>query len=152
MDECPCLIPDDDDNCIDCGRHINMPEVAAPPNLGDIPGIVRLIESTAKTYTEMVKDNTDPKNPSLPRLRLIGGYFMRISHKDLYKAILMPSYVSAKGLRLSRHLRALDRDGLRSRTADPNATKSAMIVSWQLKFATAAELAAHVTLNFIQST
>jgi len=98
MEECPCLIPDDDDNCIDCGKHIDMPKVEPPPNLGDIPGIVRLIETTAKTYADMVKENTDPKNQSLPRLRLVGGYFMRIPHKDLYKAILMPSYVSAKAL------------------------------------------------------
>ncbi len=98
MDECPCLIPDDDDNCIDCGKHIDMPEVAVAPNLGDIPGIVRLIESTAKHYEAMVKENTDPKNSTIPRLRLVGGYFIRIPHKDLYKAILMPSYVSAKAL------------------------------------------------------
>ena len=98
MDECPCLIPDDDDNCIDCGKHIDMPQVSEPPNLGDIPGIVKLIESTAKHYEAMVKENTCPKNPALPRLRLVGGYFIRIPHKDLYKAILMPSYVSAKAL------------------------------------------------------
>lgn len=98
MAECPCVIPDENDNCIDCGKPINMPEVVAVPNLGDIPGIVRLIESTAKNYYDLVRDNTDPKNSSLPRLRLIGGHFMRIPHKDLYKAILMPSYVSAKAL------------------------------------------------------
>lgn len=97
MDECPCLIPDDNDNCVDCGKHIDMPTVGEP-NLGDIPGIVRLIETTAKHYEAMVKENTDPKNPSLPRLRLVGGYFIRIPHKDLYKAILMPSYVDAKAL------------------------------------------------------
>lgn len=98
MDECPCLIPDDNDNCVDCGKHIEILDAGEPPNLGDIPGIVKLIESTARTYTDMVKENTDPKNHSLPRLRLVGGYFMRIPHKDLYKAILMPSYVSAKAL------------------------------------------------------
>jgi hypothetical protein len=98
MEDCPCLIPDENDNCVDCGKHIEITDVAEPPNLGDIPGIVRLIESTAKTYAEMVKDNTDPAIPTLPRLRLIGGQFVRIPHKAFYKLSLGPSYNSAKAL------------------------------------------------------
>src|SRR5271170_2461087 len=88
MDECPCLIPDDDDNCIDCGKHIEMPEVSVLPNLGDIPGIVRLIESTAAHYEAMVRENTDPRSRVLPRVRRGGGYVIRLAHKGLYKATL----------------------------------------------------------------
>jgi len=98
MDKCPCLIPDENDNCIDCGKHIEMPEVTEPPDLGNIPGICKLIDSTVKTYEQLVQENTDPKNPTLPRLRLVGGQLMRISHKALYKDLLGPSYLAAKAM------------------------------------------------------
>jgi hypothetical protein len=97
MEECPCIIPDENDNCVDCGKHIDMPDVPAP-NLGDITGIVKLIDVTAKTYAQMIQENTDPKNPSLPRLRLVGGLLMRIPHKMLYKDMLGPSFLAAKAL------------------------------------------------------
>lgn len=97
MDECPCIIPDENDCCIDCGKHIVMQEVD-PPNLGDIAGIVRLIDATAKTFAQLVRENTDPKNPKLPRLRLVGGRMIRIPHGSLYKDLLGPSYIAAKAL------------------------------------------------------
>jgi len=101
MDECPCMIPDENDNCLDCGKHIEgLPEV--PPNLqlhmGDIPGICRLIDATARTFAQLVRENTDPRNPSLPRLRLVGGQMMRLPHKMLFKDLLGPSYSAAKSL------------------------------------------------------
>lgn len=96
-DECPCLIPDEQDNCIDCGKQIDMPDVEAP-NLGDIGGIVRLIDNTAKSYVNLLKANVDPANPTLPKLRLIGGIFVRLPHETLYKAVLGPSFLEAKKL------------------------------------------------------
>ena len=98
MDECPCIIPDENDDCVDCGKHIDIPDAPAPPNLGDIAGIVRLIDATIKTYAQLVRENTDPKSPNLPRLRLVGGQMIRIPHKALYKDLLGPSYVAAKAL------------------------------------------------------
>lgn len=97
MDECPCIIPDENFNCIDCGKPIKVAEVD-PPNLGDIAGIVKLIDATAKSYVQLIRENTDPKNPSLPRLRLVGGRMVRIPHKMLYKDLLGPSYLAAKSL------------------------------------------------------
>jgi hypothetical protein len=97
MDECPCIVPDDNDNCVDCGKHIEMPDVE-PPDLGDIVGIVKLIDATAKEWAQRIEDNTDPQNPSQPRLRLVGGQLVRIPHKSLFKDLLKPTYVSAKAL------------------------------------------------------
>ena len=98
MDECPCVIPDENDNCLDCGKPIaGLPEVG-DPHLGDIAGIARLMDATAKTFAQLVRENTDPKNPSLPRLRLVGGQMMRLPHKMLFKDLLGPSYVAAKSL------------------------------------------------------
>ncbi len=101
MDECPCVIPDEKDNCLDCGKPIaGMPEV--PPDLdlqmGNIAGIAKLMDATARTFAQLVRENTDPRNPSLPRLRLVGGQMMRLPHKMLYKDLLGPSYVAAKAL------------------------------------------------------
>lgn len=97
MDECPCIIPDENYNCIDCGKPIHVAEVD-PPDLGDIGGIVRLINATAKTYAQLLRENTDPKNPSQPRLRMVGGRMLRIPHKMLYRDLLGPSYGAAKAL------------------------------------------------------
>lgn len=97
MEECPCIIPDENDNCVDCGRHIDVPD-AAPPNLGDIGGICRLIDTTAKAYAQRVEDNIDPKNPSLPRLRLVGGLLVRVPHKVIFKEVIQPSFKTAKAL------------------------------------------------------
>jgi hypothetical protein len=95
---CPCLfVADDGETCIDCGQHIEIPDVEVP-DLGDITGIIRLIDSMAKIYAQRIKDNTDPDNPSLPRLSMVGGQFLRIPHKLLYKDLLEPSYVEAKRL------------------------------------------------------
>ena len=96
-DKCPCLIPDENNNCIDCGKHIEMPDVGCP-DLGDIKGIIHLIDSTVKTYLRMVQDNTDPTNANQPRLRMVGGQMVRVPHKVLYNDLLVPSYQQAKTL------------------------------------------------------
>jgi hypothetical protein len=80
-----------------CG--VNVTEIKEPaPNVGNIGGIVKLINATVKTYTQLVRENTDPKNPSLPRLRLIGGQFVRIPHKNIYNDLIGPSYIAARAL------------------------------------------------------
>ena len=98
MDECPCLIPDENDNCIDCGKHIELPDVGEMPNLGDIVGISQLIDKTASAYSRVVRDNTDPKNPSLPRLRMVGNRMIRLPHKALFQQLMKPAYKEAKAL------------------------------------------------------
>jgi hypothetical protein len=99
VDECPCMIPDENDNCLDCGRPIEgLPEVPPELNLGDIAGIARLMDATAKTFAQLVRENTDPKDPTRPRLRLVGGQMMRLPHKMLFRDLLGPSYIAAKSL------------------------------------------------------
>jgi len=98
VDECPCVIPDENLNCLDCGKPIETQEVDPPGRMGNIPGICKLMDATAKTFSQLVRENTDPKNPSLSRLRLVGGQMMRLPHKMLYKDLLGPSYSAAKAL------------------------------------------------------
>src|SRR5208337_131124 len=98
MGKCLCLVPDENDNCIDCGKHIDLPDVGELPNLGDIPGICKLIDETATTYEAAVKENTDPKDPSLPRLRFVGSKMIRLPHKALLTKTLKPAYKAAKAL------------------------------------------------------
>ena len=98
MEDCPCILSDEKDDCLDCGKH-----VGEPPDLGNITGIVNLIEETAKSHARLVTENTDPKNPALPRLRLVGGLLMRVPHKMLYKDLLGPELHSSEGLRVSGH-------------------------------------------------
>jgi hypothetical protein len=100
VDECPCLIPDENDNCIDCGKHIDLslPEGEEMPNLGDIVGICQLIDKTAATYAAVVRENSDPKDPSQPRLRMVGNRMMRLPHKALFNELMKPAYKEAKAL------------------------------------------------------
>jgi hypothetical protein len=98
MGECPCLIPDENDKCADCGKHIDLLDAGPPPDLGDITGIIRLIQNTACGFASLVAGNVDPCNPALPRLRLIGGQFVRIPHKIVLRALVASSYKEAKGL------------------------------------------------------
>ena len=97
MGDCPCLIPDENDNCIDCGKHIELPDVE-PPDLGDIPGICKLLDQTAHAYALVIRENSDPKDPSQPRLRMVGNKMMRLPHKALFKELMPPTYKAAKAL------------------------------------------------------
>jgi hypothetical protein len=54
-----CLIPDEHDNCIECGKHIDIPDWEGPmPDLGDIVGICKLIDATAADFVRAVRRNT----------------------------------------------------------------------------------------------
>jgi hypothetical protein len=97
MDDCPCLIPDEHDNCVDCGKAIDMPNHPCP-DLGDIAGIAKLREITARGMDNLEKGNTDPKNPKLPRLRMVGTVMVRVPHTVVFREILVPSYMAAKRL------------------------------------------------------
>ncbi len=96
-DKCPCLIPDENDCCTECGAHIDLPDIPAP-DLGDIVGIIKLIDATVKSYVQLVVANTDPTHPELPRLRMIGGVIMRVSHKMIFRELYGPSFKQAKSL------------------------------------------------------
>jgi hypothetical protein len=51
-----CLIPDENDNCVTCGRRIDLPEVEGPmPDLGDIVGICKLIDATAADFVRAAR-------------------------------------------------------------------------------------------------
>jgi hypothetical protein len=86
------LIPDDDGNCAACGRGIAL------PNLGDMMGIIHLIDATVRLYSQMIASNTDPNDPSQPRMRMVGGVIARVPHKVLYGQFFTPSYREAKEL------------------------------------------------------
>jgi hypothetical protein len=54
-----CLIPDENDNCVTCGKHIDLPEIDGPmPDLGDIVGICKLIDSTAADFLRAIRSNS----------------------------------------------------------------------------------------------
>jgi hypothetical protein len=51
-----CLIPDENDNCIQCGKR--FPELEGPmPDLGDIVGICKLIDLIAADFVRAVRKN-----------------------------------------------------------------------------------------------
>lgn len=93
-----CLIPDENDNCIDCGKHIDLPDVGEPPDLGDIVGICKLIDVTAANCAKVIRDNTDPQDSSLTRLRLVGSKMIRLPHRAMILKLLQPAFKEAKAL------------------------------------------------------
>ena len=64
--DCPHLIPDATDKCIDCGA--DMPPINLPPdyepNLGDVMAICKLLDETRRSFDKVIVANTDPKTPS----------------------------------------------------------------------------------------
>ena len=74
-----------------------MPDVPAP-NLGDIMGICKLLDATALIYTNLVRRNADPQNPSQPRLRIVGGQLTRLPHKVFFHDLVGPSFMKARRL------------------------------------------------------
>jgi hypothetical protein len=97
--DCPHLIPDENWKCLDCGADVPQPELPVdykPAALGNIYAISKLIDDTRDQFVAAVKANTDPKNPALPRLRMIGGRMMRLPHKMVCHGLVGPSFVQAK--------------------------------------------------------
>ena len=90
--DCPHLI-DEDGKCTECGVVV-QPHI----NLGDIVGICQLLDNTVAAYATLVHNNTDPKDPSKPRLRVIGGRVIRLPHSALLKDLVYNSYPRAKQL------------------------------------------------------
>src|SRR5258708_4265762 len=85
VEKCSCLVPDENDNCIDCGKHIELSDIDEMPNLGDIVGICLLIDKIAAAYATAVRENTDPKDPSLPRMQFVGNRIVRLPHLALFQ-------------------------------------------------------------------
>jgi hypothetical protein len=92
-----CLIPDDNDNCVECGKHIDLPE-GPMPDLGDIVGICKLIDATAAEFVRAVWENTDPHDSSIPRLRRMDNGIIRVPHQTILLMIVQPPYQEAKAL------------------------------------------------------
>ena len=67
-------------------------------DLGNIAAISRLIDQTAEDYIQFVQRNTDPLQPSKPRLRFIGGTLFRLDYEVLWRENLPQSYTAAKKL------------------------------------------------------
>ena len=94
-----CLIPDENDNCVECGQHIDLPDWEGPmPDLGDIVGICKLIDATASDFVRAVWENTDPQDPAIQRLRRMEEGIIRVPHQTLLRMIVQPPYQEAKAL------------------------------------------------------
>ncbi len=93
-------VPDANDKCIDCGA--DMPPINLPPdyepNLGHVIAICKLLDETRKSFDKVIVANTDPKNPKLPRLRMVGGTLMRLEHKMVIHGLVGPTFIKAKSL------------------------------------------------------
>jgi len=98
MENCPHLIPDENNNCETCGVPYPDPQNFPEPNLGDVMGICKLINETRDVFDGMVKANTDPKNPKLTRMRLVGGILMRLPDKMVCKGVFGASFLKAKSI------------------------------------------------------
>lgn len=98
--DCPHLIPDEWWKCEDCGADIPQPELPPDynPNLGDVMAICKLLDQTRKDFDKAIVANTDPKNPKLPRLRMVGGQLMRLEHKTVVRGLVGPTFLKAKTL------------------------------------------------------
>ncbi len=98
--DCPHLIPDENWNCEDCGTPIPQPELPPnfEPNLGNVVAICKLLDETRQNFDKVIVANTDPKNPKLPRLRMVGGTLMRLEHKMVIHGLVGPTFIKAKSL------------------------------------------------------
>ncbi|GEM_PF-6126443 len=100
MHELGFCVPDENWKCIDCGADIPQPELPPDfnPNLGNIIEIHKLINETRKVFDKIIRANTDPRNPKLPRLRMVGGQMLRLPHKVFLADVVKNSYPTAKEL------------------------------------------------------
>jgi hypothetical protein len=101
-EDCPHLYITDEGVCTLCGVDTtsqefldSLPEAPNPDaSLGDIVGIVSLIETVVDAYLEV----KDPHNPNLPKLRFVGNQIMRIPDGISWTGVCQSAYSSAKTL------------------------------------------------------
>ena len=114
--DCPCLIADENGNCVDCGKPIENPEFRtsqfpdwkplnkefmdayALVDLGDIPAICTLAEATWKEYDRRATANEEPNRPQVPRMQFVDGRFMRIPFHQIWMEVVGGSFDEAKKL------------------------------------------------------
>jgi hypothetical protein len=115
-DKCPCMIAENS-KCIDCGEPIMNPEFtveklaeegivlgsplppdAPVPNIGNISGLIHLAQNTFREGVHRQVENTDPKNPKLPRLRMIDAMLFRVPHTDIWNGLLRQSFEQAQAM------------------------------------------------------
>ncbi len=114
-DKCPCIIANDDKKCVDCGEPIMDPVVTTgqlaeegivlgpplllevpAPEMGNVVGIMHLAKNTFREGVRRQARNTDPKNPALPRLRMVGAILLRVPHTDVWRELLRQSFEQAQ--------------------------------------------------------
>lgn len=71
-------------------------DVASLGGLGDIRAICEIAAEANDEYKDQIKENSDPKNPSLPKLSMVGTSLVRIPFKKLWKDVISVSYFLAK--------------------------------------------------------
>lgn len=93
--------------CKSCGTDITsqefldtLPEVSPDFQLGDIMGIIKLAQATAREFLDRVETDRDPHNPSQPKLKLrwMGNQLMRPPRETVWMEVLQPTFDLAKGL------------------------------------------------------
>lgn len=62
-----------------------------------IPQIIKLAEETWAEYERRATENEEPGHPQTPRMRLVGGRFMRIPFHHIFREIVSGSYEKARG-------------------------------------------------------
>lgn len=113
-EKCPCVIVDDANNCIDCGAPVTdgisltylrtqgvepgppLPADAPIPAMGNIVGIMQLAKSTFREGVKRQMRNSDPMNPKIPRLQMMGTMLLRVPHADIWKQLLRLSFEQAQ--------------------------------------------------------
>ncbi len=96
--ECPHLIPTEDWKCEECGADIPQPELPPnyEPNLGKVAAIAVHFNETCDQFSKIIKANSDPEDPTKPKMRMIGGQIIRLPHQMVIREMIGPSYIKAK--------------------------------------------------------
>lgn len=63
-----------------------------------VKAIRNLAEATYKHWIHTYTIYQDPENPSVPRMRIIGNQMRRVSWRDLFRSVAIPSYDHALSL------------------------------------------------------
>lgn len=59
--------------------------------------LIKLTSEVVHTYNRLRQENIDPKNPNLPRMRVIGGRILRLPHAMMFRELSDASYDRALG-------------------------------------------------------
>jgi len=107
--DCRHLSVDELGNCKDCGQtieeylaelsninYLEFPSVELPlVDLGDLKGILKLADSTIKTFECKLIELYDPNSSGQPKIRRIGNLIFRQTWNEIWNEIVAKSYPEA---------------------------------------------------------